>query len=38
MMSNEHNLNMFETLHTKCLTKCPNENCIDFLVSLCSYR
>ena len=34
MVSNEHNLNMFDTLHTKCLIKCQNENYIDYLVSL----
>jgi len=34
MVSNEDNLNMFDTLHTRCLIKCPNENYIDYLVSL----
>jgi len=34
MVPNEHILNMFDTLHTKCLIKCPNENYIDYLVSL----
>jgi len=37
-MPNKHNLNMFDTLQTKCLIKYPNENYIDYLVSLCSYR
>jgi len=37
VVSNEDNLNMFDTLHTKCSTKCPNENYIDYLVSL-GYR
>ena len=35
MVPNEHNLNMFDTLHTKCLIKCLNDNYIDYLVSLC---
>jgi hypothetical protein len=34
MVSNEDNLNLFVTLHTKCLTKWPNENYIDYWVSL----
>jgi len=34
MVANEHNLNMFYTLHTKCLIKCLNDNYIDYLVSL----
>jgi len=34
MVSNEHNLNMFDTFHTKCLIKCLNDNYIDYLVSL----
>jgi hypothetical protein len=34
MVSNEHNLNMFDTLHIKCLIKCLNDNYIDYLVSL----
>jgi len=34
MVPNEHNLNMFDTLHTKCLIKCLNDNYIDYLVSL----
>ena len=34
MVPNEHNLNMFDTLHTKCLIKCLNGNYIDYLVSL----
>jgi len=34
MVPNEHNLNMFDTLHTKCLIKCPHDNYIDYLVSL----
>jgi len=34
MVPNEHILSMFDALHTKCLTKCPNENCIDYWVSL----
>jgi hypothetical protein len=34
MVANEHNLNMFYTLHTKCLIKCLNENYFDYLVSL----
>jgi len=33
-----NNENMFDTLHTKGLTKCLNENCIDYLVSLWCYR
>jgi len=37
MVPNEHNLNMFDSLHTQCLIKCPNENYIDYLVSL-GYR
>jgi len=32
MVPNEHNLNMFDTLHTKCLIKYPNDNYIDYLV------
>jgi len=35
MVSNEHILSMFDTLHTKCLIKCLNDNFIDYLVSLC---
>ncbi len=34
MVAKEHILSMFDTLHTKCLTKCSKENCIDYLVSL----
>jgi len=34
MVSNEDNLNMFDSLHTKCLTKCPNENYIYYWKSL----
>jgi len=34
MVPNEHNLNMIDTLHTKCLIKCLNDNYIDYLVSL----
>ena len=34
MVANEHNLNIFYTLHTKCLIKCVNDNFIDYLVSL----
>jgi len=34
MVPNKHNLNMFYTLHTKCLIKCLNDNYIDYLVSL----
>jgi len=34
MVPNEHILNMFDTLHTKCLIKCPNDNYFDYLVNL----
>jgi len=34
MVAKEHILSMFDTLHTKCLTKCLNENYIDYLVGL----
>ena len=34
MVPNELILNMFDTLHTKCLIKCVNDNFIDYLVSL----
>jgi len=34
MVPNEHNLSMFDTMHTKCLIKCINDNYIDYLVSL----
>ena len=34
MVAKEHILSMFNTLHTKCLIKCPNENYIDYWVSV----
>jgi len=34
MVAKEHILSMFDTLHTKRLIKCPNENYIDYWISL----
>jgi len=34
IVPNEHNLSMFDTLHTKCSIKCLNDNYIDYLISL----
>ena len=34
MVAKEHILSMFDTLHTKWLIKCLNNNFIDYLVSL----